>query len=238
MKINQSLYEGILYDDKTKSILYSLKSKLLDKRIIEKIKNEININWNATNEIKSITLITIIQNIITKYIENITVSIDNHMEELGYIEDLKNGNYNLCLNILALAKESGIIKILRIKDKVLYIEDFLIKCIDTCFHELIHFLQMKVRSTLDNNTQNKIYSKDEYFNRKDELMSFAAELVSDLKSQGYTKRQTIEIIQKGEDEEGFKSSRIYNLYKKFPKITNWKIFMKYIYKYLERWDDL
>lgn len=238
MKIDQSLYEGVLHDDKTKSILYSLKSKLLDERIVDKIKNEININWNSTNEIKSMTLITIIQNVVSKYIENITVSVDNHMEEFGHMQDLTDGNYSLCLNILALAKESGISKILRIKDEVVYIEDFLIQCIDTCFHELVHFLQMRTRLTLDNSTLNKIYSKDEYFNRKDELMSYAAELVSNLKSQGYTKKQAIEIIQKGEDEEGFKSSKIYNLYRKIPKIENWNTFMKYIYKYLERWDDL
>lgn len=237
MIFKQSIMEGILYDDKVQSIIYSLKSTLLNDKIVEKIRKEINIHWQSTNEIKSMTLLTVIENVISKHIENISVTVDNHMQEYGHFQDL-NGSYDLCLNILALAKESGISKVLRRNDSVAYIEDFLIQCIDTCFHELTHYLQMKTRAGLDNKTLNKIYSKDDYFNQKDELMSFAAELVSNLKTQGYTKKQAIEIIQKGEDEEGFKSSKIYNLYRKIPKVKNWKTFMKYIYRYFEEWDRL
>lgn len=237
MRIIQVLSEKVLYDDKLKSILYSLKSKLLNDNISERITNEINFNWQKTNEIKSMTLITVIENVISKYVDNISVTVNNHMLEFGHFEDL-GGNYNLCLNILALAKESGILKSLRIKNKVAYIDDFLIQCIDTSLHEMIHYLQMKTRDGLDRDTANKIYSKDDYFNKKDELMSFAAELVSNLKSQNYTKKQAIDIIQKGEDEEGFKSSKIYNLYRKIPRVKNWKTFMKYIYGYLEKWGDL
>jgi len=237
MTINQSLFEGVLYDDKIKSILYSLKSTLLSEKISDKIKSEIIFNWRQTNEIKSMTLITIIENAMSEYFEDISVTINNKMEELAHFQDLR-GSYDLCLNIHALAKESEILKVLKLKNSVAYIEDFLILCIDTCLHEIIHYLQMQTRAKLDNQTLNKIHSKDNYFNRKDELMSFAAELLSDLKSQGYTKKQTIEIIQKGEDEEGFKSSKIYNMYRKIPKIKNWKTFMKYIYNYLELWEDL
>ncbi len=237
MRINKVLSEKVLYDDKLKSILYSLKSKLLDDNISEKITNEINFNWQKTNEIKSMTLITIIENVVSKYVDNISVTVNNHMPEFGHFEDL-GGSYDLCLNILALAKEAGISKSLRVKNKVTYIDDFLIQCIDTCLHEMVHYLQMGTRTKLDNKTINRIYSKDDYFNRKDELMSFAAEIISNLKSQGYTKKQAVDIIQKGEDDEGFKSSKIYNLYKKIPKVKNWKTFMKYIYGYLEKWNDL
>ncbi len=232
MKINNVLSEKVLYDDKLKSILYSLKTKLLNDNISEKIKTEINFNWQKTNEIRSITLVTIIENVISKYIDNISITVNNHISEFGYFKDLDN-SYELGLNILALAKESGVLKSLKLKDKISYIDDFLIQCIDAVLHEMVHYLQSKTRPKLV-----KVYSKNDYFNDKDELMSFAAEITSNLKSQGYTKKQAMDIIQKGEDEEGFKSSKILNLYKKMPKVKNWKTFMKYIYGYLEKWDDL
>jgi hypothetical protein len=128
----------------------------------------------------------------------------------------------------------------------------IIKLISVIVHELTHYYQNnKIARNIQKDRPNPIINKQkyaaskdikdvidkyEYYNNPYEMMSFAHNIISELKMKGHTKQEVLDYIQNTKNENDDINDNQLNYYKSINiDFTNYKKFMTYLYNYVERY---
>ena len=240
-----------VYNDTLQKISRQLKDKLLNSSTQEKIKTEINTNWNSSFKILSNTLMAIITVVVEKNIPSISV-IETNDDEFGAKLSYSEPDSTVYVDIKSLAHTSGIFKILRLKDKVAFIEDFLIYVINQVMHELIHYydvIEKRKTTSFDDiyRAKMKLIAKvksdlddQDYLEDESEMKSFSHGIIQNLKLKGYTQNEVLQIINIGKDSEGFEPSEDFSgYYNRKDTIKNWPVFVKLLRDYATKhWEEI
>lgn len=225
-----AITESVLLDVELARTIAELKLKLLNGKIKERITNEINKNWIEKNTLESETLKYFMQKIVSSNYD-LTVKIDN---TLDYYGEFDPDDRTIVINLKETAKEMGLFKIMKIKNRIVFIDDFILDIINTLSHELTHYAQFKTRQF---KVLNMIKNKMEYSDDKEEMMSFAIGIAQTIKGSNFTKDEALDIISLKDDD--FYQKDLKDFVRMKSHLKNWKTFLRYLYDYIQNhWEEL
>ena len=233
MDFSNALSEGVLFSPILSQTISQLKFRLLDPTMKEKIMSELNDNWEYENNFYSDTLESTINEIVTSNYD-IQIEIANNIDAYGefFSEEKK-----VLINLKDIAKDLNLFKIMKMKNRISFVDDYIIQIIKVLSHELTHYAQSKKRQF---RVLRRISSEfnEEYLNDKDEMMSFAIEIAESMKSDNFTKDEALDIISLGKSEEYY-HRELKDYMDMKGSLSNWKTFLIYLYRYVnDHWEEL